>query len=176
MRVMSSRCYKPLVGAEFIGPTFPFAPVVGSGIGLVNGELAGQPMSDMEVDVFSAWLDRYNVGWVIVWSPETLSAVMRAESGLHRVSCLDELCLFERTAGTDSGVFLAGRGVVRARRNVLQIDVDEPGDIVLKYHWLSTLVADPPVKLRAYELPGDPVGFIAFIAPKPGRYIISNAY
>jgi hypothetical protein len=48
--------------------------------------------------------------------------------------------------------------------------------VVLRYHWLATLVCEPNCRVRPTPEPGDPIGFLRVEAPHPPDFVVRNAY
>ncbi len=71
-----------------------------------------------------------------------------------------------------------GGGKVVADTNVIRVTGSKPEvDVILRYHWLETLVCRPDCTLERTDADGvDPVGFIRVAAPHPADFEIVNGY
>ncbi|MBN1772631.1 MAG: hypothetical protein JXB32_15280, partial [Deltaproteobacteria bacterium] len=68
-------------------------------------------------------------------------------------------------------------GRLRASLNRLEVRGTDPArDVVLRYHWLETLVCRPECRVERHELPDDPVGFIRVPTPHPADFVVENGY
>ena len=125
-------------------------------------------------------LQTYNIQWVITntdFDPRwyTLDDVARTWPAL--LQPVDEVAGFRiyRTPWP-ANPFLLGNGRVSATYNRLSVRDAYPDRIVLKYHWLPTLRTDPPLPLRPYPVPDDPVGFIQVNNGTTRDFVIYNGY
>jgi hypothetical protein len=71
-----------------------------------------------------------------------------------------------------------GGGKVEASTNSLKVTGSDPTqDLVLRYHWIETLVCEPNCSLGRAPIDSfDPVGFINIPAPHPADLEVRNAY
>ncbi len=70
-----------------------------------------------------------------------------------------------------------GTGRVKASMNRIEVTGSDPNqDIVLRYHWLETLVCTPECSIEREPVLEDPVGFIRIPAPHPADLVVENAY
>ncbi len=51
-----------------------------------------------------------------------------------------------------------------------------PGEVVIKYHWLSTLKTKPPLKIERFDILDDPIRFIRIYNGEVRDFEIYNAY
>lgn len=123
--------------------------------------------------VFRAYLERYAVRWVVLETRRPLPAGY--ELSLRQVGMLPELAIYE-VPGTPS-FFAAGHGELRALRNRIQVWRTVPGEpLILRYHFLETLVCEPGCRVERFADPEDPVGFLRIPAPHPSSFFVRNAY
>jgi hypothetical protein len=77
----------------------------------------------------------------------------------------------------DVSYFAENRGHVTVDYNVIRVAGTNPrADVVLRFHFLETLVCKPGCSLVKEPLAGDPVGFIRVPAPHPAKFAIVNSY
>jgi hypothetical protein len=119
--------------------------------------LFGRDLRQMSQPTLEQYLHTYNIGWIVghtegskeVFDRAT-QLVVAANFGPYRIY---------QNSGSPS-FFLNGNGNVRAEFGRLQVTGASPGKLVLKFHWASTLVTDPPQELRPETVLDDPVPFI----------------
>lgn len=121
-----------------------------------------------------AYFETYAVSHVIITRPvkswDRRPAVLKkvAELGPHRVY----------QTMIDPKLIAAGGGEVEARTNLIKVTGSDPGqDLVLRYHWLETLVCEPDCTVDRAPIDSfDEVGFIKIPAPHPADLEVRNAY
>jgi hypothetical protein len=125
-------------------------------------------------DELRAYFETYAVGWVVISQPtpswDRRRAVLEPVTriGPHRVY---------RTRISPK-LLAAGPGEVRAETNRIRVTGSDPqADLVLRYHWMETLVCAPDCRLERADIDGfDPVGFIRVPAPHPADLEVRNGY
>jgi hypothetical protein len=76
-----------------------------------------------------------------------------------------------------SSFFAQGSGHVRAALNRITVSGTEPTTpVVLRYHYLETLVCEPNCKLDRATDAHNHIGFLRVPAPHPRSFSIRNAY
>lgn len=135
---------------------------------LHSGRLFGRdPRSFGDAELWR-YLDLYNVGTLVAFDPVTI----------RRFRALGERVVPLRRFGGRIGVFridrpldwfVEGEGRVEARIGELRLrDVraaPETGAVVLKYHWIEGLRAEPPVALEPVRIADDPIPFVRIVDP-----------
>jgi hypothetical protein len=131
------------------------------------------PQGVVRSEELRRYLETYAVRWLIVTVPKPwFDAVpdlleLHAVVGGHRIY---------RTK-VDVSLFLRGSGEIHARTNLISVRNTQPDeDIVLRYHWLDTLVCAPDCTIEPYENPIRGVPFIRVPAPHPADFEIRNDY
>jgi hypothetical protein len=125
-------------------------------------------------------MQTYNVQWVITNVDfddafHTLDDIARTWPDLLQpVGMISGFRIYRVPWPADS--FLVGSGRVSATYNRLSVRDASPGGVVLKYHWLPTLRADPPLPLGPYPVLDDPVGFIRVDNGATSDFVIYNGY
>jgi hypothetical protein len=113
----------------------------------------------------------YNIGWVVAQTDQSKTFFSSAP-WLTPVAKVGSYQLYENTE--PSTFFLAGTGQVQAETGGLRIREASPGELILKYHWTSTLVSDPPQQLRPYKVLDDPVPFIHVPSNRYTEFLIRD--
>ena len=119
-----------------------------------------------------AYLENYNVAWLIrtyrynppLERPKLFEPIKAI--GPHRIY---------RVRSKPSFVLGDGSARVKASFNRIEVRDSSKAPIVLKYHWLSTLVCRPACRLAREPMPTDSVGFIR-VVDAPANFEIVNAY
>ncbi|MBW2262944.1 MAG: hypothetical protein JRG91_13285 [Deltaproteobacteria bacterium] len=61
--------------------------------------------------------------------------------------------------------------------NRIEVTGSDPNsDLVLRYHWLETLVCTPDCSITREPVLDDSVGFIRIPAPHPADVVVENGY
>lgn len=162
-------------GREFIGGPHPYYYISHSYAGFRCGILFGTPIEGYSKEELEDKMKLYNIGWAIVWSSRSLEVF----NSLPDIFSKEwETSLFSvYRVNIDHSYFLKGGGRVQADYNLLELKdiIAEEGEVVLKYHWLETLRAKPPITMVSDPVKGDPAGFIKVVSP-PGEFKIYNSY
>jgi hypothetical protein len=180
-------CLLPIfTSRQFIGGQYQTAPLLHHHASFGDFHLAGRPIIDYSPASLVEFLERYNIGWVICWSPQA-RAVFDAFTAAERCAVLPRhtsrptenryvIYRFKR----DRSYFAQGSGRVTAvdlNRIELGALVPTAGRVVLRYHWLDTLRSEPVVPLEPVTIGDDPVGFIGIRTDRPiERLVLYNAY
>jgi len=116
------------------------------------------------------YLERYNVQWLVVAIPTPWLEVRRDLLELVAHGFGQRVY---RTRIEPSWFMDGGPGRVTAKVDRLSIEGSAGGSLVLKYHFLETLVCRPGCELYRAEVEGDRVGFIG-IRNAPSDFEIIN--
>jgi hypothetical protein len=131
------------------------------------------PIGDPPAEELKEYLQTYSVKWLVSTfvharfenKPELLEKI--ADVPPHRVF----------RSKLPVSFFQQNRGRVAASMNRLEVTGTAPDeDVVLRYHFLETLVCRPGCSLAQEPVPNDPVGFIRVPAPHPSDFTVLNAY
>jgi hypothetical protein len=132
------------------------------------------PRDPPDAGTLRAYLERYAVQYAILSEsretyarrfPELLRPLL--DVGEHRV--------FRTTI--EPSRFQENEGNVRASLNRIAVTGTDPArDVVLRYHWMETLVCRPGCTVAREPIPDDPVGFIRVPAPHPADFVVENGY
>lgn len=146
-------------GREFIGGPYVFMHHAG----FWDGHVFGRPIDAFSVQAFSAQLELYNIGWIIVHSPVS-KAYLDAHPQLSAIARHGPLTIYRVQQEPD--YFLEGKGRVVGRKlDRIELDDVEGPAVTIKYHFVNGLVTDPPATLQSVYRDGDPQPFIRVLAP-----------
>jgi hypothetical protein len=160
-------------GRLLAGGPAPHAHVVENSLRFIAGTLRGRPLSTFRDEDLHELLVRYNVRWVLCWSPAAKQRFARLPQSAT-VGVYDKFALFRLE--TPASWFLQGRGrlELRGRRIALSQLEPEQGAVAIKFHWLETLRTDPPRPLEPYPVQGEPAPFLR-VRDVPERLEIYDA-
>ena len=121
-----------------------------------------------------AYFETYAVGWVILSNPSPTWD--RRPDVLELVARHGGFRMY-RTRVAPS-LLAEGTGEVTAATNVIRVTGSDPArDLVLRFHWMETLVCAPDCEVRRVRVDSfDPVGFIKIPAPHPADLEVRNGY
>lgn len=180
-------CLLPiLTGREFIGGHYQVTPLVHHYASFGDFTLGGMPIERLSAAQIREFLELYNIGWIVCWSPKARLAVERLPNvepmgTLPRYTSrpTENRYFLYRVRGERS-FFAQGSGRVESvgpNRIVLTDLKPREGLVVVRYHWLDGFVSDPPAVLERIRIGNDPVGFIGIRTRKPiERLVIENGY
>lgn len=155
-----------LTGREVVSPPLPQLELHVATIEFLDGKLAGKPIGLLPVESFMEYLDRYNVRWIICFSPQAIRYLERLPKPyLHREDVIGPFVCYK--VNRPSNFFLKGSGKVSAQFNRLSLkQVKADGDeVILKYHWVPVCRTVPERPIGREPLEGDPLGFIRIEDP-----------
>lgn len=152
-------------GRELIGGPYPFAGVANAW----DGVAFGQDLARAAPPALAAWLDAYNVRWMLCHSA-TCRQAMAALAGVQQVGAWGPVTAFAR-AGSP-GFVAEGQARVSARcTNRVEFE-DVQGDrVTLRYQWVPGLQAVPGGTVQPVTLHPDAPPFVAVIDP-PARFAL----
>lgn len=148
-----------ITGREFIGGPYPYAQFAS----FWEHTAFRRPIESFAAKEFGEYLRTYNIGWIIVYSD-------RSKQYLDRIPFVTAVAhtplLSAYRVDLPRSYFLAGRGRVVARRfGSVALDELEGDEVVLKYHYVQGLRADPPVTLDKFHVLDDPNPFVRIVHP-----------
>jgi len=136
---------------------------------------------DVPTERLRKYFEDYAVKWVILTAKrpalEEQRELLEPLGGFPPFD--DDNLPFHRIYRTKVRVsyFAENHGKVDASLNRLAVSGTDPGeDVVLRFHWLETLVCTPDCRIEREPLEHDPVGFIRIPAPHPADFVIENGY
>ena len=149
------------LGVELIGGPYLHAALTTNFTQFGEGRLFER--ADWGRDRFVRYARLYRPSAVLCWSPRA-RAFCRANPDLIRVTDDDGLVLIGRVTGFE-GAAIVGKAEVEAtpgRLKVTRAEAGVDGFVILRYHSVPCLRADPPVPWEPVHLEDDPVPFIKF--------------
>lgn len=160
-------------GRELLGPPDPGAPFAQPALAFAGGSLGGRPLASWDDAAFASYLERYDVGAVVAWSPgarafmATRSSILQPEGRVHGFDIYQATRRMDRLAS----------GTARVHADYDRIDLGGiAGErLVLKYHWAPELIAMPARLVEPVAVPGDPAGFVGLQVLGASRIRIAPA-
>jgi hypothetical protein len=154
-----------LTGRAYLGGLDPDASAEFGHIALSAGSLAGRPIAtwtDPELELFCR---RYNLGWVVCWSPETLARFRKwklAEPVAELGDAERGGCLFALRRPRSFILKGQARWLMADSQRIVLGDVVPDGDeVVLSLHYQSGLMAMPArAKIEPIPDPDDPIPLV----------------
>lgn len=153
-----------LTGVEVIGGPFLEVPVVTNYAQFGMGQLFGR--EDWGREDFVRYAEVYRPSGIVCWS-EAARAFCQANPDLVEVLDRRDVFLIGRVRGFGGGA-VRGDAAVEAEPGRLTVrpgPAGVDGPVVLRYHTVPGLAAEPPTAIRPVELGEDPVPFIGLERP-----------
>jgi len=126
------------------------------------------------------YFEDYAVKWVIVTHRKRLEDRRDILEPLGGIPPYDKDGIpFHRVYKTkvDVSYFAENDGRVKVDFNTIEVSGTDPSrDVVLRFHYLETLVCEPGCTLLREPLEKDPVGFLRIPAPHPADFAVVNGY
>jgi hypothetical protein len=185
---------------EFIGGPFSQLNMKHGHASFTRFRFIDKRLDELTLEDLSTYADRYNIRWIVT-STDEARAVFGALSPLvEQVETLrirpggrrqageggTQFERYKRTAGEYTvcvfeidrppDFFEAGDGGVSASLNRIEVAGATAGPVIIKYHWLETLVTEPPLPLREHRIGDMPVGFIEVENGETADFVIYNGY
>jgi hypothetical protein len=133
-----------------------------------------QPLESIGEDRFRDYLSLYNVSMILALSPQSTDLLKRFDRTLSYKGIVGNHALFD--VNDDFGWFKSGSGEVDFSLDKIVLTNLSEGQLIIKFHWLKTFKADPPVSLKPVKLMDDPLPFIEIDnAAGHNRIVIYNA-
>lgn len=153
-----------LTGRNYIGALDPDGFIVHSSIGLIDENLDGLSIIDAEPEKLADYCRRYNVRWIVAWSPTVIQRLEEWKDARKVTPLVDEETgwLFEvnRTANLalrGKAEFLDADGQSIRLANV----VPHNGEVVISLHYQAGMRASPGrVQIERATSGDDQIGFV----------------
>lgn len=159
-----------LTERSYLGGLDPQASIEHAYASFIDHHLAGRSISDWSDAELDEFCIRYNIGWVVCWSPEATSRFRAWKSAQETLAVQDEGQGYLFTLPTRSYVLKGqARWISANRQRIALADVvPEDGIIVLSLHHQAGLQASPGrVVIEREPDPFDPIPFIRLRVPGP---------
>jgi len=158
-------------GRSFLGGLDPAGTIEHTQGGFTDQVLAGKHVSQWKDDELRDYCKRYNVGWVVCWSPAAVARFAAWEDAKQVATLGDD---------GPGALFALGRPhsfALKGRANWLKADcehvalgevVPEDGRVVLSLHYQAGMKAIPDrVQVEREIDPYDPIPFVRLRVPGP---------
>jgi hypothetical protein len=168
-----------LTGRWFIGGLDPDGFIEHAHVGLLDQNLLGRPLSTWSDAALEDYCRRYNVGWVVCWTPQAAERfrawkAAKLESEVSDGHAQGQLFAVERTA--PSYILKGQAELIHADSHhiTLREVVPDNGVVVLSMHHQTGLRAWPSRVLVERHADGELIGFIRLrVAGPVARIILS---
>lgn len=128
-----------------------------------SGQLFKRDITGISNDGLAAYFRTYNIGAVVAFHP----------GSIRRLLALPDLISVDRKIGPvhlmkvrqPLSWCLRGEAQVDAGWNRIHVSRARGEDLLLKYHWLDNLTADPPLQIEKETVLDDPIPFIRVRRP-----------
>ena len=149
-----------------MGGLDPAGTIEHSAISFIDQALEGQHITLWKDKELAEYCKRYNVGWVVAWSPAVIDRFRNWSEIDKEYPVRDDVPGVLFTLKPQGGAFVT-RGQARlvgcdSRHITLeQVEPDRNGEVVLNFHYLAGLKATPNrVRVEREPCGHDPIGFI----------------
>jgi hypothetical protein len=161
-----------LTGRSYLGGLGPLVSIEHGYARLTDQSLAGRPLRDLSDGELDDFCRRYNVRWIVVWSPANRQR-LESWSGVRSHEPLaGGATLLERSPGS---YILKGSAVWHSAepdRITLTNVVPDDGTVVLSLHYHSSLRVSPSrVWLEREPDAADPIPFVRLRLPAPASLV-----
>ncbi len=160
-----------LTGRSFLGGLDADGAIEHSAIGLIDQSLAGRPISTWSDAALEDYCRRYNIGWIVAWTPGTANRLRCWSAAELTVPLTDDAPGWLFTIQRSHSYFLKGQGrLIHADSHHVTLADVKPvnGQVVLSFHYQSGLRATP-TRGQVEREPDvfDPVGFVRLRVASP---------
>lgn len=147
----------------------------GSGKEIKNRPLAfGKYLEQLDEAKLEEYLDLYNISAVAAYSRRSIAILNNRRAVLEPWHIAGDYKFYRVVKRP--GWFLEGSGTVALDYDQILITNPSKGPLILKSHWIKTLVTDPPLPMRPVMVKDDPVAFIGIDnSSGADRILIYNA-
>ncbi len=161
-----------LTQRSYVGGLDPDGLIEHSAISFLDQLLEGRHISTWTDEQLTEYCRRYNVGWVVAWTPATIKRFTEWDGVEQSVPLLDDVAgyLFTLKRNDHSFALKGHATLIHAdARHITLGDVVPDGDVVvLSFHWQAGLQAAPSRVAVEREVCGhDPIGFIRLRTASP---------
>jgi hypothetical protein len=151
---------------EFLNARYPFYRISFRFSSFFNGKAFGQRIDQMDPATLRSYLDLYNCGWIISWNEGCVRALRERFSFLTEQDRIGHFVIF-RVHDPMRSYLLKGSGRTTSGFFGIQVDDMEPdeGEVILRYHYVPGMRADPSAVIEEVRVCDDPHGFIRLVNP-----------
>jgi len=131
------------------------------------------PQGDMPDEELARYLEDYAIKWIVITHKRPLLENRRTH--FEPIKYIPHHRIYE--SKIPWSYFQQNSGRVEPSLNTIEVSGTDPSeDVVLRFHFLETLVCRPGCHLFKDPVINDPVGFIRVPAPHPADFVIENGY
>ncbi|KPJ61972.1 MAG: hypothetical protein AMS15_05365 [Planctomycetes bacterium DG_23] len=159
---------------QFIGGPVPDVYILHHFAEFTGGVLFKKDLGLYTPSLLRDYFDTYNIRWIIAWSNKAKKSFIEYPYYTTVSETIGDFSLYE--VNRRPTFFLKGGGKIKADYNQISVTEASAGEVVLKFHWLSTLKTKPPLKIERYRVLDDPVGFIKVYNGEVRNFVIYNTY
>jgi hypothetical protein len=162
-----------LTGRAYLGGLDPDASIEHTSADLADQFLAGRPVKKWSDQELADFCRRYNIGWVVCWSPgavERFRAWPAAEVKAPLQDGAETGCLFQVQRPRSFALKGQAEWLRADCRRIALADVvpDRDGEVVLSLHYQSGLHVSPGrIQVERALDPSDPIPFVRLRLPGP---------
>jgi hypothetical protein len=154
-----------LTGRAFLGGLDPDGFIEHSSVSIIDGALEGMPISTWSDEALDDYCRRYNVGWIVAWSPAVLKRFQEWDGAVQIVDVEDDVqgyMFLVKHARRDYTLKGTAHLIHADWHHITLADVvPENGTVVLSLHYQAGMVASPSrVQIEREPCAHDPIGFI----------------
>jgi hypothetical protein len=150
---------------EFIGGPYPFQHFAS----FWDGTIVSRRLEDLPQAQFTDYVDLYNLRWIIVHS-DASKRYLDEMPGVIPTGEFKQLKAYRIDQA--ASYFMAGNGTIKSRDHNKLVVSDITGDpVILKYHFVRGLQAEPFASIVPVYLLDDPNPFIKIIHP-PREFVL----
>jgi hypothetical protein len=157
----------------YVGGLDPDGSIDHARIGLVDQLLAGRPLREWSDEQLKGYCERYNVGWVVCWSPGAIARFRGWPGAVETATLHDQEPGYLFKLPRQPSFTLKGTAqLLRAdcqRISLGDVVPDADGRVVLSLHYQSGLKASPGrVQVERHLVdPDDPIPLVRLRMPGP---------
>jgi hypothetical protein len=158
-------------GRAFVGGLDPEAGIEHAQAGFTDQLLRGRPVKDWSDGQLADYCRRYNIGWVVCWSPAAVArfGAWKDAEALATFQDGSTGCLFRLNRQPSFALKGQARWLGADSRRIALADVvPEDGQVVLSLHYQPGLQVSPSrVQIERELDPHDPIPFVRLRLPGP---------
>jgi hypothetical protein len=164
-----------LTGRVFVGGLDPDAGIEHVAAGLAEHTLVGRPIGSWTDGALEDYCRRYNVGWILCWSPATVTRIGSWHGAALTTEVPDGGTLFTVQRQSHSYVLTGQAQLMHADcHHITLADVvpDKEGVVVLSLHYQSGMRASPSrVHIEPVPDRDDPIPFVRLRLSSPAARV-----
>jgi hypothetical protein len=168
--VLSVLCHRQFIGGPWFGTRYDDV----SFANFCFGRIFGRPIEEFSAQSIKEYLETYNILWIIAWSDKSKALFSSRPDMYPLLTQIDKFSIYQ--VPHDSSFFLKGTGKINVTYNRIEVSEARKRELILKYHYISTLKVDPPLPIEGIKVLDDAVGFIKVKNAEVSNFTIYNEY